>query len=109
MKFLVVLLLACPSFAQTPSKVKSQEEQMREMMVSISKQLGVTCTACHNPENFRSNAKMEFKIAKEHMKITQLLIDNGMDGKKGPKASCYMCHQGQMKPSYQMPEAGFKK
>lgn len=109
MKWIMVLLLACSSYAQTPAQLKSQEEEMRELMISMSRQLGVTCTSCHNPENFRSSAKMEFKIAKEHMKITQLLIDNGMDGKKGPKASCYMCHQGQLKPSYKIPEAGLKK
>lgn len=92
------------AFAQSAVKVKSEEELMRENMLSISKQLGVTCNSCHISENFRSDKKMEFKIAKEHMKITQLLIDSGMDGKLGPKATCYMCHRGEAKPKYQEPK-----
>ncbi len=91
------------ALAQTPAKIKSDEELMRESMVVISRQLGVNCTTCHNPENFRSDKKVEFKIAKEHMKLTQILIDSGMDGKKGPKATCYMCHRGDLKPKYQEP------
>lgn len=102
-------LLLASAFAQTPSQVKSEEEVMRESMVSISRQLGVTCTACHNPENFKSDKKMEFRVAKEHMKITQGLIDMGMDGKKGPKATCYMCHRGELKPPFQEPPPPLKK
>ena len=95
-----VLSLLAASFAQTPSQLKTEEEVMRESMVSMSRQLGITCAACHDTENFRSDKKMEFRVAKEHMKITQSLIDLGMDGKKGPKATCYMCHRGELKPAY---------
>jgi hypothetical protein len=101
----ILMLVFQMALAQTPAKIKSDEEQMREMMVTMSRQLGVTCNSCHNPENFRSDKKIEFRIAKEHMKLTQLLIDSGMDGKKGPKASCYMCHRGELKPPYQEPAA----
>jgi hypothetical protein len=101
--FSSLLLPILPASAQTAAKVKSDEDLMRESMVVISRQLGVTCTTCHNPENFHSDKKMEFKVAKEHMKLTQMLIDSGMDGKKGPKATCYMCHRGELKPKYQEP------
>ncbi len=99
-----LLFQAVPASAQTAAKIKSEEELMRETMIVISRQLGVNCTTCHNPENFKSDQKMEFKVAKEHMKLTQLLIDSGMDGKKGPKATCYMCHRGELKPKYQEPK-----
>ena len=105
----MVFSLILSSFAQTPAQIKSEEDQMRETMVSMSRQLGVTCTTCHNSENFKSDKKMEFKLAKEHMKITQGLIDLGMDGKRGPKATCYMCHRGELKPKYQEPSASLKK
>lgn len=104
----MVLALLVSSYAQTPAQVKSEEDQMRETMISMSRQLGVTCTTCHNPDNFRSDKKMEFRVAKEHMKITQGLIDLGMDGRKGPKATCYMCHRGELKPKYQEPPAPLK-
>lgn len=105
----LILFLTLPALAQSPAKLKSDEEQMRQLMVTMSRQLGVTCTTCHNTENFRSDKKVEFRIAKEHMKITQLLIDSGMDGKKGPKASCYMCHRGELKPPYQEANSAPKK
>ena len=96
--------------AQTPSKLKTEEEVMREQMVHMSKQLGVTCTSCHDSENFKSDKKNEFKVAKEHMKLTQLLIDGGMNGQnKAPKASCYMCHRGELHPPSQMPGSGKSK
>jgi len=104
-----ILLLTIPALAQSPAKLKSDEEQMRDLMVTMSRQLGVTCTTCHHTDNFKSDKKVEFRIAKEHMKITQLLIDSGMDGKKGPKASCYMCHRGVLKPASQEPQSALKK
>jgi hypothetical protein len=94
---------------QTPAQVKAEEEQIREMMVSMSRQLGVTCTVCHNPQNFKSDKLPAFKVAKEHMKITQGLIDMGMDGKRGPKASCYMCHRGELKPKFEEPPPPMKR
>jgi hypothetical protein len=86
--------------AQSASKLKSQEEEIRQSMIVISRQLGVTCTSCHKTDNFKSDEMKNFKVAREHMKITQLLIDNGFDGNKKPKADCYMCHRGKLVPDY---------
>lgn len=86
------------SGAQTPEKIKSNEDAIREQMILISKQLGVTCNHCHNTDNFRSDKMPTFKVALEHMKLTQLLIDNGLNGRTAQKADCYMCHRGQAKP-----------
>jgi cytochrome c-type biogenesis protein CcmH/NrfF len=94
------LFTALHAIAQTPSKLKSQEEQIREVMVTMSRQLGVTCTSCHNTDNFKSDKMDNFRLAREHMKLTQVLIDQGMDGKRGPKADCYMCHRGKLKPDF---------
>ena len=110
MTALIWVLTGSLVFAQTPSKLKTEEELMREQMVGMSKELGVTCTTCHNSENFKSDKKMEFKVAKEHMKLTQLLIDAGMNGQnKAPKASCYMCHRGELRPPFQMPSENTHK
>lgn len=88
-------------WSQTAREIKTQESEIRAQMEAISRQLGVTCTACHNATNFRSDELRAFKTSREHMKITQMLIDRGMDGKNGPKADCFMCHRGQMRPEYQ--------
>lgn len=83
---------------------RTKEEEMRVSMINISRQLSVTCTTCHDPKNFASNEKGTFKTAKEHMRLTQLLIDQGFDGlEKRPKADCYMCHRGKLKPDYREP------
>jgi hypothetical protein len=103
-----ILILICffsfLSQAESPNEFKKQEKAIREQMRDWSRQLGVTCKSCHDVNNFKSDKLSAFKIGKEHMKITQLLIDNGMDGKLGPKADCYMCHRGQLKPSYKEKE-----
>ena len=98
-----VLLAAPQSQSQSAKAVKSEDEAMREYMVVLSRQLGVTCTSCHDTGNFKKADMKNFKVAKEHMKLTQLLIDNGMDGKKSAKADCYMCHRGQEIPAYKEP------
>lgn len=100
---LAILLLTPKSQSQSPLEVKMAEEEMRKVMRTWSRQLGVTCTTCHDSNNFKSDKLSTFKIGKEHMKLTQLLIDNGMDGKRGPKADCFMCHRGSLKPNYKEP------
>ena len=35
------------------------------------------------------------------MEIVEILKAKGFNGKNGPLASCYMCHQGALKPVYQ--------
>lgn len=98
-----MVLLAPHGFSQSqsPSVLKKDSMEYREMMETISRQLGVTCTTCHNTNNFAESKKREFAIAKEHLRIVQVLIDAGMDGRNSqPKADCYMCHRGELKPAY---------
>lgn len=90
-----------PAQLKGAKALKAADEALRQQMMVISRQLGVTCTTCHTTKNFASNDKHEFKIAKDHMTITQLLIDHGFDGRdKRPKADCFMCHRGKLKPDY---------
>lgn len=90
--------------AQSAQELKKSEEQVRHEMLTISNQLGLTCIDCHNTSNFASDEKKNFKISQEHIKITQMLKENGFDGKRGPEASCYMCHRGELKPAYLDPK-----
>jgi hypothetical protein len=69
----------------------------RQSMIQISKQLGVTCTHCHDPNNFKSHDLPTWNTAKEHMRVTQVL--NSKQGFGGsPKVDCFTCHQGVAKP-----------
>ena len=99
--FLSTLMFSWFTHSQGVDSLKSADQLMRESMITMSRHLGVTCTACHDQTNFKSAKKSEYTVAKSHMKITQLLIDNGFDGKeRRPKADCFMCHRGKMKPDF---------
>lgn len=98
-----LLLVTTSSGAESVTKFVTKEEKIREQMVTISRELGVTCTACHNVQNFASDEKKTFKVGREHMKLTQMLKENGFDGKKGPESTCYMCHRGKLRPDYKEP------
>ncbi len=99
-----LLVVSLPSYSQSVKRLKAEDQEIRQEMVKISRQLGVECTTCHSSKNFALTDKVEYRVAKEHMRITQTLIDNGFDGKdKRPKADCYLCHRGEIKPRYKEP------
>jgi hypothetical protein len=95
-----MLILSPKGYSESASKLKTNEDITRQEMIVISRQLGVTCTECHNVQNFASDEKKSFKVGKDHMRITETLRKSGFDGKKGPEATCYMCHQGKIRPEY---------
>lgn len=101
--FIVMLILSPKGYSESASQIKTNENKIRQDMIVISRQLGVTCTECHNVQNFASDEKKSFKVAKDHMRITETLRSSGFDGKKGPEVSCYMCHQGKLRPEYKEP------
>lgn len=100
---LLLVFWGLPVFAESVTAFVNNEEQIREQMITISRELGVTCTECHKVTNFADGSKKTFKVSLDHMKLTQMLKENGMDGKKGPEATCYMCHRGKLRPDYKEP------
>lgn len=98
--FIIMMIMSPKGYTESASKLKTNEDKVRQEMIVISRQLGVTCTECHNVNNFASDEKTGFKVAKDHMRIVETLRSNGFDGKKGPEASCYMCHTGKIRPEY---------
>lgn len=102
---LATLFLLIPqAHSKSVTTFVTNEEKIREEMINISRELGVTCTECHNVQNFKDDSKKTFKVSKEHMKITQMLKENGFNGKNNaPAATCYMCHRGKLMPEYKEP------
>lgn len=98
--YIVMMILSPKGYTESASKLKVSEEKIRQEMIVMSRQLGVTCSECHNVQNFTSDEKISFKVAKDHLRIVESLRASGFDGKKGPEASCYMCHKGELRPSY---------
>src|SRR4051812_48425216 len=97
---MVILFMSPEAHTQSAQKLKSQDDIIREQMIDISKQLNVTCTECHKVENFKDSSKANFRTAKDHIRIVELLRSNGFDGKSNPVATCYMCHRGELSPAY---------
>jgi hypothetical protein len=102
----LIFFLGISVQAETVAKFVKNEEQIRAEMITISRELGVTCTECHNVQNFKDDSKKTFKVSKEHMKLTQMLKEASFDGTKGPMATCYMCHRGKLHPDYKEPVTG---
>ncbi len=97
-----VFLLIYTAFASETSLKKDADFQVRERMQVISRQLGVTCTHCHNLKNFKSDEKKSFKVARKHMEVLEWLNTKGFAG--NPKVDCYMCHRGKAQPDFHEPK-----
>ncbi len=99
-----VILLAPPAKTQSARDLKATEEQVRKDMLQLTKELGTTCTECHNVNDFKNDAKPSFRVGAQHLKLVAAMKANGFDGKKGPEANCYMCHRGELKPPAALPK-----
>ncbi len=93
--FSVVLAFAAGD--ATHKMAKDPDFAVRQDMIEISRQLGVTCTHCHDMKNLKSQTLPAWKVSKEHIRVTALL--NSKEGLNGtPKVDCYTCHRGEAKP-----------
>src|SRR5690606_30677423 len=74
-------------------------EKYREPMAIISRQLGVTCTHCHDRRNYRDASKKAHIIAKSHMEMVDMINDKYKNSFSA-KIDCYVCHKGKAKPEF---------
>ena len=119
---LLILLIFCALKAfsnepkapqKAPIKAKSKElepwqawDKYREQMITISRQLGVTCTHCHDTRNYRDASKKTHQIAKSHLEMVDM-INEKYKNSFSDKVDCYMCHKGQAKPEFKEKKAKF--
>lgn len=96
--------------AKADAKVKKKKlepweawDKYREQMITISRQLGVTCTHCHDARNYRESTKKTFQVAKNHMEMVDM-INERFKYSFSDKVDCYMCHKGQAKPEFKEPK-----
>ena len=74
------------------------------METGFSKSLGVTCTHCHNPNDWAAEEKLQKQIARDMMamvgRINQELLGeiNNLES-ENPAVNCTTCHRGQIKPA----------
>jgi len=75
-------------------------------MNAWSRGLGVSCGHCHNTDNFSSDEKQKKSIAREMVKMGNM-ISQQLKTIKGlserPIVNCITCHRGELKPAFRMP------
>lgn len=91
-----------------------KEQDVRKQMMTWSRQMGVTCVYCHNQNNFKSDEKQTYKIAKKHWQMVRLLneevfTERDKGGALIIEADCYMCHRGLNIPKYKEPPQNLMK
>jgi hypothetical protein len=74
------------------------------MEFGYAKSLGVTCTHCHDPNNWSSDEKAEKIITREMSKMvneinSNILANIGALGDRTAIVNCTTCHRGQIKPA----------
>lgn len=75
-------------------------------MNAWSRGLGVSCGHCHNTGNFSSDEKQKKEIAREMVKMGNMISEklktiNGLSDR--PIVNCITCHRGELKPAFHMP------
>ena len=87
--------------------IESRSE-MKKYMKSISKDLGVKCSHCHNMEDKSIDTPAK-EITREMIKLTNylnsLLNVQFIDSSSSHTfISCWTCHYGNLKPAHERPE-----
>lgn len=80
-------------------------ENLLFAMESWSKGLGVSCGHCHNTSNFSLDTNPKKKIAREMVKLGNVISSNlkKIDGlSTRPIVNCITCHRGELKPAFRM-------
>ena len=97
---------ADPRFAKPPKNLKvlrvSKPEDLRTIMEHFNDSLGVTCTFCHNRDDF---SKETPHIAKARLMIQMVAKINKeiFTWDSPPRATCNMCHNGHVEPPLNPP------
>ncbi len=77
-------------------------------MQAFTAALGVDCSHCHVPGNFRSDDNPKKNIARGMMRMTWQLNNQilpAIPGLSEPRVSCTTCHRGEAVPATALPAA----
>ena len=106
--FLLSIILADSNFKNVKILDIESKSEMKKYMKSISKDLGVKCSHCHDMDD-KSLDSPEKDIAMEMIKLTrylnELLNTQSNDTLKNKTyVSCWTCHYGKLEPVSKRPE-----
>ena len=97
---------ADPRFTNPPKNLKvlrvTKPQDLRTIMEHFNDSLGVTCTFCHNRDDF---SKETPHIAKARVMIQMVARINKeiFTWDSPPRATCNMCHNGRVEPALNPP------
>src|SRR5262245_31236746 len=112
-KFVAAIKLQIAGKEKSPAKdvfknLKTLGDGPADRVLAVMEQgyarsLGVSCTHCHNPENWSSDEKSAKQIARDMTALSRSLRDQlkaieGL-GNRNPVVNCTTCHRGALKPA----------
>ena len=102
------LIFSADTFKNVQILDIESRSQMKKYMKSISKDLGVKCSYCHDMDN-KSLDTPEKDITREMIKLTNYLnslLNNQFTDSTSTKTfiTCWTCHYGSLHPSNKRPE-----
>ena len=106
--FLLSIILADSDFKNVKILDIESKAEMKKYMKSISKDLGVKCSHCHDMDD-KSLDSPEKDITREMIKLTrylnELLNSQSNDTlKHKTHVTCWTCHYGKLEPASKRPE-----
>ena len=70
--------------------------EVSQIMRTFTAGLGVQCSHCHVQGNFPSDENPKKDVARQMIKMIQVINSNFPDGKM--RVTCYTCHRGEAEP-----------
>jgi len=70
--------------------------EVGQIMRTFTAGLGVQCSYCHVQGNFPSDENPKKEVARQMIRMTQVINSNFPDGKM--RVTCYTCHRGEAEP-----------
>jgi hypothetical protein len=70
--------------------------EVSQIMRTFTAGLGVQCIYCHVQGNFASDENPKKEVARQMIRMSQVINSNFPDGKM--RVTCYTCHRGEAEP-----------
>ena len=95
-------------FSQPPKNLKvlkvEKGEDLRPIMRSFDQALGVECAFCHDTQDFDKDTKPHKETARKMLEMVQKINTEIFTWEGAPKATCNMCHNGNVYPKFNPPQ-----
>tara|TARA_Y100000590_G_scaffold439708_1_gene564113 strand:- start:1035 stop:1400 length:366 start_codon:yes stop_codon:yes gene_type:complete len=110
--FILIFFYVTIPFMETFKNVEvldiSSRSEMKKYMKSISKDLGVKCSYCHDMDDKSIETPLK-DVTREMIKLTRYLndvlnVEKNDSTKHKTFITCWTCHHGKVSPQHKRPE-----